>query len=254
MEKMVGDLRRVLAVDGACNVRDLGGYLTNDGRTTRWGTMLRAASLHQLAAASQQELIDGGLRTVIDLRGSNEIALKPNVFSADSRVNYHNISIMNPAVIASLQSRSLGELYISLLDHAHDELRHVFALLAEASEKGEAALFHCAAGKDRTGVIAALLLALAGVPNETIVEDYTLTAECLLPMMDELRSERPDGVSVEVYEQVLGCDAVHMERMLAHLESRYGNAERFLQQIGLSDEQISAIRTRLSDAQGGAVA
>ncbi|WP_199621989.1 tyrosine-protein phosphatase [Paenibacillus alkalitolerans] len=235
--------QRVVQVEGAYNVRDLGGYKTNDGRTTRWGVLFRADGLHKLTEESRQALMNKGVRTVIDLRHSKELESKKNVFSDSDKVNYYNVSLINPSAAGSAEIRSLGDLYINMIESSQTELLRVFGLLADESG-GHAALFHCAAGKDRTGVVAALLLDLAGVPHETIAEDYALTASCIAPIMEELRSARPPAVPEEIYESFLGSDPDNMMDMLHHVERRYGNAERYLLSIGVSDAQIQALKDK----------
>lgn len=244
MHKQTEIGQRVIQVEGAYNVRDLGGYKTKDGRTTRWGVFLRADGLHRLGEAGRQLLIDRGLRTVIDLRYSRELAEKKDVFADSSVVDYRHISLMTPE--ASDRIHHLGKLYIDILDGSQAELLQVFELLADPA--GHTALFHCTAGKDRTGTVAALLLELAGVPHETIVEDYALTAVCIAPIMDELRQGRPATVSEELYEINLGCEPMNMRDMLNHLKRQYGDAEGYLLSIGLTEEQIRSLKHRLIEA------
>jgi protein-tyrosine phosphatase len=238
--------KRVLQVEGAYNIRDLGGYKTKDGRTTRWGVLFRADGLHNLTEESQQVLVNKGIRTVIDLRRSKELKEKKNPFADSGKVDYHNVCLINPAAPDGAQIRNLGELYIQVLENSKAELLRVFTLLADHS--GHAALFHCAAGKDRTGIVAALLLDLAGVPHDTIAEDYALTAACIAPMMEELRSERPSALPEELYERFLGCDPVNMTDMLNHLANRYGNTEQYLISIGLSDAKVQALKDRFIES------
>jgi protein-tyrosine phosphatase len=233
--------QRVLQVEGAYNVRDLGGYATKDGRTTQWGVYYRADGMHRLSDESRHALVNMGVGKVIDLRHLAEIEAKRNVFTDDDRVDYHHISLINPVSLASKQIRCLGDLYVGMLEGSQAELRRVFALLAES---GGADLFHCSAGKDRTGVVSVLLLELAGVPHETIKEDFSLTAACLAPIMHEFRSERPADMPEELYENFIGCDPANMDMMLQHLQDKYTNAERYLLSIGLSEEQIQAIKDR----------
>jgi protein-tyrosine phosphatase len=247
MQTHMENEQRVLQVEGAYNVRDLGGYKTKDGRTTRWGVLFRADGLHRLTERSQLALMNKGIRTVIDLRHSKEVEDKRNVFSDSDKVNYFNVSLINPSTSGSAQIRNLGDLYISLIEGSQAELLRIFTLLADRS--GDAILFHCAAGKDRTGVVASLLLDLVGVPHETITEDYSLTASCIAPIMEELRSERPPTVHAEIYETFLGCDPVNMMNMLSHLEIRYGNSEHYLYSIGISEAQIQALKEQLLKAE-----
>jgi len=248
METVMNE-KRILEVDGAANVRDLGGYATMDGRTTRWGAFIRSAGLHRLSEAGQAALIEKGVRTVIDLRHAHELERKRNVLADVPDVVYHHISLLNPAVTGASHASTLGELYIQLLDGARDELQRVFTVLAEdrgaVGADDEAALFHCAAGKDRTGVVAGLLLSLAGVEDDVIAEDYALTASCIAPIMEELREGRPAAVAEEQYEHFLGSDPDHMYRMLRHLDEQYGGAERYLRTIGVTDEQIMRLKEKL---------
>jgi protein-tyrosine phosphatase len=239
---MAGE-QRVVQVEGAYNVRDLGGYKTKDGLMTRWGVLFRADGLHKLTEESRRVLVGKGVRTVIDLRYVKELEEKQDAFAQSGEVDYHHVSLINSSSAGTTKISSLGDLYINMLDNAQVELLRVFELLGECSDG--AVLFHCTAGKDRTGVVAALLLDLAGVPSETIAEDYALTSECLEPIMDELRTGRPPAVPEDVYEQLLGCDPVHMLSMLRHLESRYGNAERYLLGIGLPAEKVQALKEQL---------
>ena len=241
------DERRIVAVEGAYNVRDLGGYATKDGRTTRWGVLFRADGLHRLSPQSQSALVDKGIRAVIDLRHARELEEKRNVFAESESVDYYHISLLNPANAGTGHVRSLGDLYIKLLEGSRDELLRVFQVLADGS--GRATLFHCAAGKDRTGVVAALLLELAGVPHNVIAEDYSLTAVLIAPIMEELRGGRPEAVTDEQYERFLGSDPDHMIDMLLHLEARYGGAESYLRSIGLLEEQIRHLKEKLVSAE-----
>jgi len=244
--KSVMNEERILEVDGAHNVRDLGGYRARDGRMTRWGVFYRSAGLHRLSDAGQAALLGRGIHTVVDLRHAHELERNPNVLADVPIVDYHHISLLNPAVAGASTVRTLGELYVQLLDGSGRELQQVFAVLAADREVGEeAALFHCAAGKDRTGVVAGLLLALAGVEDEAIAEDYALTSACIAPIMDELREGRPQAVAAEQYEPFLESDPAHMHNMLRHLEDRYGGAESYLRSIGLTDEQIERLKEKL---------
>ncbi|SEB86336.1 tyrosine-protein phosphatase [Paenibacillus sp. GP183] len=243
MYKHSANEQRVLQIEGAYNVRDLGGYLTKDGRTTRWGVLFRADGLHKLTEESHGALVNKGVRTVIDLRHTRELEEKKNVFADSDKVNYHNVSLINPSAVGNAQIHSLGDLYINILEGSKAELLQVFSLLADRTD--QATLFHCAAGKDKTGIVAALLLDLAGVPHETIREDYALTASCIAPIMEELRSDRPSSVPEEIYENFLGSDPINMMDMLNHIESQYGDSEGYLLSIGMSDEQVQALKAQL---------
>jgi protein-tyrosine phosphatase len=133
-----------------------------------------------------------------------------------------------------------------MLSQVREPLLRVFELLA--AEPQEAVLFHCAAGKDRTGVVAALLLELAGVAHEVIVADYAMTAACLAPLMGDLRRTRPDAVPAEQFERFLGAEPEEMEKMLAYLAGNYGGAEEYLLSIGLPPERVEGLKKKLLGA------
>lgn len=230
-------------MQGAYNVRDLGGYPGADGRTTRWGRFYRADGLHALTAADQQAIVDSGIRRVIDLRHAQELSVSRNVFAESDRVAYYNVDLINPSTAASAPIRNLAELYVGILDNGHSSLRAIFGLLSE--EGDEPALFHCTAGKDRTGIVAGLLLDLAGVPHDHIADDYAMTAENIAPMMEQLRSGRPAMIDAEAYEKFLGCDRGNMLETLEHLRTRYGGGEGYLLEIGLEPDRVQRLKANL---------
>lgn len=234
---------RIISLEGACNVRDLGGYQTKEGREIQWGRFYRGDGQHKLTEHDQELLLGRGIHTVIDLRHAQEVSVAKDAFADSDKVAYHNVDLLNPATTNQPQVNSLGDLYVSMLDNSQDAFLRIFEILANPSD--EAVLFHCTAGKDRTGMVAALLLDLAGVPHTTIIEDYAMTAECLLPIMDELRAGRPEGMPADLYERLLGCDPSNMEMMLQHLHAAFGGSERYLAAIGLSEEKVQVLKQKL---------
>lgn len=234
---------RIISLEGACNVRDLGGYQTKEGREIQWGRFYRGDGQHKLTDRDQALLLGRGIHTVIDLRHAKEVSVAKDAFADSDNVAYHNVDLINPATTNQPQVNSLGQLYLSMLDNSQDAFLRIFEILANPSD--EAILFHCTAGKDRTGMVAALLLDLAGVPHTTIIEDYAMTAECLLPIMDGLRAGRPEGMPADLYERFLGCDPSNMEMMLQHLHAAYGGPERYLAAIGLPEEKVQALKQKL---------
>src|SRR6516225_2972928 len=182
------DTPRVLALEAAYNFRDLGGYGTTDGRVTRWRTVFRSDGLHRLTAADLGVMQDIDLRTVIDLRTACELVERGR-FPLDAHpVGYHHVSLMDviwdpgqaPAETSGAPVADfLLQRYIEMIDGAGARIGDIFAILADLDALP--AVFHCAAGKDRTGILAALLLSSLGVSEETIMEDYELTNLSLAP-------------------------------------------------------------------------
>lgn len=235
---------RYIALEGAYNVRDIGGYPTHDGRQTRWRTLLRADSLHRLTPTAQRQLLDYGLGQVVDLRYSGEVSASPNPFAASEAVRYHNIPLFqpppaNPTAATPPPPPSLDGLYRMILDYFPGQIKGVMENLL--THNGSAALVHCSAGKDRTGVIVALLLDNAGVPHEHIVHDYALTGGYLAPIMDDLRQGRPPTLTVEQYEKMLACEPEYMQITLDYLTVQFGGSSAYLRHIGLSDTQVQSL-------------
>ncbi|MEM7029873.1 MAG: tyrosine-protein phosphatase [Chloroflexota bacterium] len=234
--------RRHLPLAGAHNIRDIGGYTTQDGQATRWRTFLRADSLHNLSPDSQKALIDYGLRTIIDLRFSHELDDEPNVFAQSDQVNYVNISLLEEAAPSAPRRilPNLESMYKFMLDERHTAMKAIFDTMLT---DGFPVLIHCTVGKDRTGLVSALMLGLAGVDNQTIAEDYALTAHYGQDLFAELREKAAArGRDLDAYEKYLEAKPEAMLNTLAHLEKHYHDVPTYLQEIGLSQAEVSQLQ------------
>ena len=241
---------RRLDMDGAWNVRDLGGYATADGRHVRWRTFFRADSLHRLTKRDQQVLLRHRLRSVIDLRQSHELAVFPNVFADSTEVSYHHHNVVgdeplpDPPVVGTPADQIFAS-YSPWLRHRQAQIGRVLATMAEPGALP--AMYHCAGGKDRTGVTSALLLEIAGVPDETIAQDYGLTARFLWerfqvePLEVEIRAQVE---SWRDYQREF-CPPDGMLKVLGYLKTEYGGAEGYARSAGLTDRQIESLRKAL---------
>lgn len=168
---------RQIVLEGAHNVRDLGGYPTAAGET-RWSVFLRADSLHQVTAADLNTLLQIGIRTVIDLRHASEVQAAPNRLADLPQIAYHNIPIFRATTrLGEVQTPTLQQIYSYIVDHCQAGLSETLFTLIEAQPNG--VLFHCSAGKDRAGIVAALILGLAGVDKTIIAADYALTGAAM---------------------------------------------------------------------------
>ncbi|HWQ14365.1 MAG TPA: tyrosine-protein phosphatase [Roseiflexaceae bacterium] len=237
---------RRIELEGAFNVRDVGGYPTHDGRTTRWRRLLRADSLHRLTPADQRALLEYGVRTIIDLRRPSEVARDPNVFAAAGGVAYRNLPLFGDELtpVVETPARSLDELYRLWLDHCHTQIGAVLAGVAEA--EAAPVVVHCFVGKDRTGLVVALALGAAGVPHETIADDYALSAGLLAPLIVELRERvRLAGEDLERYDRMTISPREKMLGVLGYLDERYGGVPGYLEAIGLSAAQVERLRRLL---------
>jgi protein-tyrosine phosphatase len=238
---------RLLAWEGCLNARDLGGYRTADGRETRWGAVVRSDSPAALTEAGRAALAGYGVQAVVDLRLPAELADHPNPFAepGDHGVAYTNVSFIDPAAAPPDAATSLAEDYLQMLDRYRSGVAEAMAAIAAAPDG--AVVVHCAAGKDRTGLIAALLLGLVDVPAATIAADYAMTAELLRPRERQWLDAVPAEERAE-REAMLARYAPTAEVMLevlAGLDERFGGVEAYLLAAGVSPAELDRLRDRL---------
>lgn len=241
---------RHLQVRGAYNIRDLGGYQSAQGKTIAWRRFLRADSLHRLAEGEADRLHAYGLRKVIDLRTPSELANAPNPFAGHPHVAFSNVPLFDDLSPEALsRTRQPGDdplvaFYMAAIDTRGPAICTVLREIAGV-EQG-AVLFNCTAGKDRTGIIAALLLGIADVPHAQIVEDYTLTAALIPDLVEEfLALSRARGGDTESYAKLLESPGPTMLSTLAQIEAKFGSVPEYLTQIGLPAEDLETLRARL---------
>ncbi|MCV9999653.1 tyrosine-protein phosphatase [Pararhizobium sp. YC-54] len=242
--------QRRLAADGTYNIRDLGGYKTPDGET-RWQRMLRSDGLHRIKPDGMAILLQAGLRKVIDLRNDQELETSPNPFAKQEGVTYLHVSLFDGLSPRSAAVNAGGDvlldLYIQALSTRGAAIRAVLEAIANTG--GGTVLFHCTAGKDRTGIIAGLLLSIAEVSRELILADYALTGDLIAPLIDELVCDaEKHGADVETFRKLLGSDPNVMSAMLDYIADTYGSVQSYLKTIGLDDETLARLRSRLLDA------
>ncbi len=241
---LTADPRRRLTFPRLLNARDLGGCPTLDGARTRWRSLLRADDLAQLDAAGLAALAEFGLVTVVDLRWRAETERHPSpIPAALPQVHYRQISLLTPTE-DEWRERSADatkELWnCVVLEQVRLELHEVLAAIASAAPGP--LLFHCIAGKDRTGLVAALLLALADVLPEAIAQDYALSSANLRAAY----LERYAHLDPEQILAALHCPeegAYNMLKFLAHA----GGVRAYLRDIGLAGDEIAALRARLRE-------
>lgn len=226
---------RHIGCDGAFNIRDLGGYDTADGRSVRWQMLYRADGLHRIPAEATSSLDRLGWRTVLDLRTAGEV--DAGAFGPEGPEVIH-LPILRatwgvPEDTDIEPVSFLSTHYLQMLDEGAVAIAAAFAILASPARLP--AVFHCSAGKDRTGVLAALVLSALGVPDEVVAADYHLSAAAVEQLVAWLVATRPD-LSEEMARQpkaFLSCPPEAMRGFLDALRLRHGSVEGYLAGIGV---------------------
>jgi protein-tyrosine phosphatase len=240
---MMRNSERTLSFPALLNARDLGGYRTVDGAQTKWRSLLRSDDLVQLTPEGLQAMADYGVQTVVDLRWSEEVVLNPSPVSEDTGIRYIHKSLLSqtPAEWRERLNRCEKEQWkCMVLEKVPVELAEVLKLIAMAPPGP--LLFHCVAGKDRTGVIAALMLALADVEPETIAADYAQSTR----MLSDAYLKRYHSTDPKDVLENVRCPEVGVHNMLAYLE-KVGGIREYLKSIGLNEIEIARLRARLRD-------
>jgi protein tyrosine/serine phosphatase len=247
---------RHLEWEGTINARDTGGLAAADGAIKR-GALVRSDLLNGLTRDGVAALTEHGVRTVIDVRAANEIAddWERYPIKGDSTVGYLNkpfradvdaaIPDQMRAVYRSAQSRE--EINRADLDFHRRGIAGIVGAIADAPPGG--VLVHCHAGKDRTGMVIAVALAAVGVGDSDIAEDYALTELVLEPLIaDWLDLMSQDPHERERLRRISVPTRAAMLDTLAYLREKYGGAERYLLDGGMTSDQLQRLRARLVDA------
>ncbi|MDQ6695714.1 MAG: tyrosine-protein phosphatase [Chloroflexota bacterium] len=251
---------RRLAWNACVNARDVGGYQTLDGERIRSHALVRTDNLHHLTPEAQRAVLDYGVRTVLDLRMLHELEIHPNPFATpqaglDSVQNegsprYLNLQILerdDTETSAALdEATSMADEYRVMLSRRKESIgAAIKAVVAGLGEGG--VLVHCHGGKDRTGIVVALLLSLAGVPRETVTEDYALSEERLEPYHAAWLEEqsKAQGAPVE-RPRWMASRPETMRDALSYLDQEYGGVEAYLQTAGVTRAEVARIRRYLT--------
>lgn len=251
---------RLLSWDACLNARDVGGYATADGGRVRRRALLRSDSLCRLTPAGQAALVADGVRTIIDLRSPSELDLEPHPFAAPEQAGaaggasagvprYLSLPLFDEDDMDAWDELAevddSATFYGRILDLFQARVGRVVAAVADAPAGG--VLVHCFVGKDRTGLVTALLLEVAGVPRETIAADYALSDTYLQPLLAEMLAPLEDPAERDSFVRTWRTRPETMLATLAHLDARYGGVELYLRGAGVTEAQIEHIRGRLRE-------
>jgi protein-tyrosine phosphatase len=241
-----------LSWEGCFNVRDLGDHPTEDGSITRHGVVVRADTIHALTDAGWQALVDYGVERVVDLRFNDEreadpprelaveIVHVPLLGAADRDGAYFDY--LNERLDTLDGASYLKWSYLDFLDRFRANFAAAVGAVAEAEGT---ALVHCFGGKDRTGLVCALILRLAGVSLERIDADYALSGVNLVPFDERWIAEATDEVERQRRRRLTGSVPGVMLHVVGELERDHGSVVRYLVESGASEAELAGLRARL---------
>ena len=216
------------------NTRDLGGYLRINGEKTRPFRFLRSDKPAHPSQSDFQFLLSHGITTVIDLREESAVNRLENPFANHPGFVWHHCPIQEGSGIPESVEAVPGS-YLQIAESPG--AAEAFRVMASAPD---GVLFHCSAGKDRTGTLAAILLTLVQVPEETVVSDYLITGECIRERLDLVHQRFPE-LDMDIVTPLPG----HIRGFLDLRKSKYKTAENYLHTIGLTDGQMDNLRKKL---------
>jgi protein-tyrosine phosphatase len=232
------------------NTRDLGG-LPRPGGLTRSGVLVRSDSLRSLNAAGQEAMVTYGVTTVIDLRSESEVAASPSPFATPEPAAalapaYTHMPLIDDATMLKLaEASNMFDRYLMMLEHRSAAFSGIFSTLANTEGT---VVFHCFAGKDRTGMVAAMSLALAGVDVDSIAADYAETDSQMAKRYEEwLAAASPE--QLQDMRDDLRCPPERIVGVLEHIDKRWGGVEGYLEAAGMPATDISNLRSKLTSDQ-----
>ena len=245
-------LERFLPLKGCFNFRDLGGYPTLDGRTVKWRRLFRSDNQFHLTNEDVDYVANNlGVVTVVDLRSPEEFQQEGSRANTIPTAQYHNIPFLQELPHADLRNTDqdpverYSTLYLGIIRNAGNRIAS--ALTALTTGDSLPAVFHCSAGKDRTGILSALVLGTLGVSEQDIIEDYAITNQVVDQIIQRL-SEVPGNEHMQSLPAAyFEANPVVMERVFAEINGVYGGVVGYLQAQGVAESSIAQLQKELLD-------
>ena len=251
-DTLVYNSKRAVALEGASNFRDLGGYPTQDGHHVKWGHLYRSADISKLTDADLKILSDRHIATICDLRGPDEVKTNPDRMPAGATwynmpAGSENIRATTAVLMAAIPANrdSMMLAFYGRTDHLKAKYKPMFdQLLALNDDKS--LLFHCTAGKDRTGVGAALILSALGVDHPTILKDYAATNEYWKGNREQVtQAMTKQDVDEKTIKSMLVANPAYLQNTFDMIEKKYGSIDDFLaQEMELTPEKRAKLREK----------
>lgn len=236
-----------LFFDDLLNARDLGGMPLKDGKTFKSHLIMRCGSPSLASKKAIDELKEFGVSTVIDLRSEAEVEHYGNPFINQPGIDFHNVSLFlgdpdsdSDPTMVFLRTHKLGDFYVLVLEDLSERIVETLRII---NKSNGVSLFHCAHGKDRTGIIAAILYLIAGAQRENIIQNYKVSYEYAKHFLDPLIAVREDSM-----KHTLRSDAENMEILLNYIDNKHnGDICTYLVNSGMSLEEIDDLRRKITE-------
>jgi protein-tyrosine phosphatase len=245
------ETRRIL-LENAFNFRDVGGVAVEHGGRVRRGWVYRSDGLHRIGAADVEILARLGITDVFDLRSDSELARDGVGPFAGEHARHHHVPLVKRSLSPfdpdiDWRTVNLRDRYVEMLEEGGPSIRTIFDALAESG--GAPIVFHCSGGKDRTGVVAALLQRTLGVSDEVVVDDYSSSESHLRAATTDLRAGL-DGLGLDetAIAYLTSSPPERMRYTLAELDRRWGSTARYLRSIGVAERTETEIRAKLVES------
>jgi protein-tyrosine phosphatase len=247
---MAEKFTRKIAIESVINFRDLGGYQTKDGYTVAWRRIFRSGDFRNITpddfARIEKEV---GLKAVIDLRTTEEIKQQGKYGFSEAGIRYHHVPFPGDGNNSKDQDKALkactnlGEFYLQMINSKTFQKQLIAALQIIADVKNQPVAFHCAIGKDRTGILSALLLSILGIDDAAIINDYTLSGPPVQELRDKMMLNPPDIDFVKkIPDYFWEARPETMALFLTTLKQKYGTIVGYLINLGVDTYLIEGIR------------
>jgi protein tyrosine/serine phosphatase len=249
--------QRFISFEGCVNFRDLGGYPTRDGRTVKWRKLYRSDALNELTPGDvYRALGELGLGTMLDLRNREEASRDGTGVLPANGLDYHHFPLLEergeaPPMNGADIAERLSDTYQWIIHNSGEMLAEAVTIISQSpgnpgrpGNRGSAAVFHCSAGKDRTGIIAALILGVLEVEHEVVMADYLLTNDVAVAIFQRIRRMQPQ---YEYTQESMRAHPLAMEQFQETLHSTYGGPEQYLRSHGVSPDAFQSLRAALLD-------
>ncbi|MDH3903418.1 MAG: tyrosine-protein phosphatase [Xanthomonadales bacterium] len=263
-------VERVIHLDGTANTRDIGGYITSDLRTLRWGQIIRSENLSRLTASDFQKLEEIGVKTVIDLRTDKEHDKSPTVWLGDNPPEFFHFPVGDSnndwfnatrkmmkgnKFTEEQSSRLMVEGYRMIVEEGPPSYEKLMEVVLDQSNWP--ILIHCNAGKDRAGVAVTLIMEALGVDRAAIMEEFLLTNEIarieekavLLSKQSKKQRRNGRGPSASAWFPVIGVQPEMLEAFYAHVDEQYGSMDAFLTELGVDQDARKTLAASLTTEQ-----